>query len=255
MLAAVFFFFTPILAADNVISDIDEFVIFAKENRYENNNLIQEELRNWFSINHSKPLLRRIINNEELGYQIARTIPEALPPELEFFGYALCLEHAQFWDAIIAPNRNSFDFSIIIQQQFADSMLDAVPISAAVSHPGKRSEITKIFFEAQVELEKGEKTYEELKRETIKKIEASANDPEFLADPRSWKPAQNTSQKFSPAPIIGSKAEVTRTINAENFDSELKSKSEKSQPLSWLYWILGVVILGGLAKLILSSRR
>ena len=33
------------------------------------------------------------------------------------------------------------------------------------------------------------------------------------------------------------------------------SQQEKNQSLTWLYWVLGVVILGGVAKLILGSRR
>ena len=53
---------------------------------------------------------------------------------------------------------------------------------------------------------------------------------------------------------IEENSQVSEFPSNKSLSVTSETVEEKPRSLTWLYWILGVVILGGVAKLILGSR-
>lgn len=223
-----------------------------KENFSVNRESAEQELRQNLEGDNSEEYLRALVKSGVINFKI---LADNLPKNIEFLSYALCLQKNENWDTLMSSgSRNAFGFGILINERFAESSLNKVPISMAIENRYKREELSQIFFDAQLALDKGEKSYEVLKQEAISKIENLVNDPEFLADPRFWQPV--SSKENAVGKVGGPPAKQTDHAVSKigGYEAEYQPK-ENPRSLSWLYWMLGALILGGVGVLAWNSRK
>lgn len=217
-----------------------------------NSELAEEELRQNLKGDNSEEYLRALITSGTINFRIlAKNVPE----NIEFLSYALYLQKNDNWETLMfSGSRNAFSFGNFIKENFSDNKLVSLPISAAIQNRYKREELSQIFFDVQLALNKGGKSYEELKQEAIGKIETLVNDPEFLEDPRFWQPV--SSEENTVGIVGGPPAKQTDHVVSKigGYEAEYQPK-ENPRSLSWLYWMLGALILGGVGVLVWNSRK